>query len=183
MFSESRVAEMAAFFLSRLGGRSKYLKLLKLLYLAEREAMAKWGDSMSGDNFVSMPNGPVMSQTYDLIKGSAGIGAWDSLIKDDADYMVSLRQPIDIEDFDQLSRAEIAILESIFQKYGDMGQYQLVDFTHDNCGEWQDPKGSSIPIPVERIFAAMGKSAQQIEQLVRCNAEQRELKAIKASLL
>lgn len=183
MFSEPRVAEMAAFFLAKLGGRAKYLKLIKLLYLAEREAMAKWGDSISGDNFVSMPHGPVLSQTYDLIKGSVERGAWDHLIKDEADYMVSLRQPIDLDDLDELSRSEIAILQSIYEQYGHMGQYDLRDYTHDHCAEWEDPKGSSIPIPVERIFAAMGKSVNQIEQLVKCNAEQQELSRIKASLL
>lgn len=183
MFSESRVAEMAAFFLSRLGGREKYLKIMKLLYLAEREAMAKWGDSISGDNFVSMTHGPVLSQTYDLIKGSSDGGAWDRLIKDEADYMISLRDPIDLDDLDDLSPAEIAILQSIFDQFGHMGQYQLRDLTHDMCEEWQDPNGSSMPIPVERIFAAMGKTGKQIEQLVKRNAEQRELKKFKASLL
>jgi uncharacterized phage-associated protein len=183
MFSEQRVAEMAAYFLSRLGGRSNYLKLIKLLYLAEREAMAKWGDSMSGDNFVSMTHGPVLSQTYDLIKGAIDRGPWDQLIKDEANYEVSLRRDISIDDLDELSRAEIAILQAVFEQYGHLGQYQLRDFTHYHCKEWEDPKGSSYPIPVDRIFIAMGKSANQVEQLVKRNAEQRELKKIKASLL
>lgn len=184
MFSEPRVAEMAAFFLAKLGGRAKYLKLIKLLYLAEREAMAKWGDSMSGDNFVSMPHGPVLSITYDLIKGAGEKGsAWDQLIKDEENYEVSLRAQVNIDDLEELSRAEIAILQAIFDQYGHLGQYDLRDFTHDQCKEWEDPNGSSFPIPAERIFVAMGKSASQVENLVRRNAEQRELKKIKASLL
>ena len=65
MFREEKVAQMAAYLLQKRGGRMAYIKLMKLLYLADREYMISYGDSMSGDRAVSMKNGPVLSQTYD----------------------------------------------------------------------------------------------------------------------
>ena len=72
-----------------------YLKLLKLLYLAEREALLKWGESMSGDKFVSMLHGPVMSSTFDLIQGGGSI--WNRFIVSEANYKISVKGGI-VED-------------------------------------------------------------------------------------
>jgi hypothetical protein len=109
-----------------------YIKLLKLLYLAERQAMVKWGDSISGDHFVSMPHGPVLSQTYDLIKGHVTQGAdspWQKMIKDEQNYEVSLKNDFelddldDLDDLDELSLSEISILETTFDKYHEQQQF------------------------------------------------------------
>lgn len=182
MFSEKKVAQMSAYFLAKLGGRVAYIKLIKLLYLAERQAMAKWGDSISGDLFVSMPHGPVLSRTYDLIKGLGG-SAWNDLIKDETNYEVSLRGSISEDDLDQLSRADIRILDSTFEEYGKLDPFELVDYTHNNCKEWQDPNGSSFPIKPEDIFRALGKDEDQVQKLLAKRQEQRSLDSIKASLI
>jgi len=47
-----------------------YLKLMKLLYLADRESMRRNGRPISGDRYVSMDHGPVLSQTLNLINGA-----------------------------------------------------------------------------------------------------------------
>ena len=41
----------------------KYIKLLKLIYLADRIALGKEGHSISTDSGVSMKHGPVPSNT------------------------------------------------------------------------------------------------------------------------
>ena len=44
MFNERKAAQMAAFFLGQgSGGRLAHLKLMKLLYLADREAVRAFG--------------------------------------------------------------------------------------------------------------------------------------------
>jgi uncharacterized phage-associated protein len=79
MFSELKIAQMSAF-LIQLSPDSTlpYMKLIKLLYLSERAAVQRWGESMSGDKFVSMPQGPVLSQTYNLIQ-SGGMDGLSTL--------------------------------------------------------------------------------------------------------
>ena len=63
MFNERKAAQMAAFFLGQLLDRKMpHLKLMKLLYLSDREAVRAFGWPISGDRLVSMPHGPVLSQ-------------------------------------------------------------------------------------------------------------------------
>ena len=38
-----------------------------------------------------------------------------------------------------------------------MSKYELRDYTHQHCPEWEDPNGSSTPIPYERVFKFLGK--------------------------
>lgn len=170
MFSEQRVAQMAAYLLEKKSGRMAYIKLLKLLYLTDREAMAKWGESISGDCFVSMPHGPVLSQTYDLIRGvgSSVEGGWDYWIKDEDNYEVALRQTnINRECFDELSDAELELLDEVFSKFGHMKRFEISQYTHDHCGEWEDPHGSSFPISPEAVFRAVETDENIIQALLR----------------
>jgi uncharacterized phage-associated protein len=185
MFSEERVAQMAAFLLQKCGGRMAYLKLLKLLYLADRDAMAKWGDSISGDCFVSMPHGPVLSQTYDLIRGSSASNdqGWNYWIRGKANYEVSIaHKVVNRDDFDELSNADCAILDAVFLRFGQMDTFEIRDYTHDNCAEWEDPQGSSFPIKPEAIFHALGKNENEIKAFVLHHNVQRQLDEIRSLL-
>jgi hypothetical protein len=62
-FDERKATEAAAYLLRLRGGRMSYLKLIKLLYLADREALSRWGFSVTNDRHVSMPHGPHASWT------------------------------------------------------------------------------------------------------------------------
>ncbi|WP_282167106.1 Panacea domain-containing protein [Shewanella japonica] len=183
MFSEERVTQMAAYFLIESGRRIAYIKLLKLLYLAERKALAKWGSSMSGDRFVSMPHGPVLSQTYDLIRGHQSEPSyWQTCIKDEENYEVSLEQTITVDDLDELSRSELRILGEVFAEFGHMSRFEIVNYTHDHCEEWADPNGSSFPIKPESILRAVGKDESQISQLLAKFREDSQLDIVRAAL-
>lgn len=73
IFSERKAAEAAAFLLLKGGGGLELLKLMKLMYLAERESFKKYGESITGDAFVSMQHGPVLSGTYDFAKAHSRV--------------------------------------------------------------------------------------------------------------
>src|SRR6266487_2727273 len=62
-FNEKKAAQVAAFFLHRARGELEILKLMKLMYLAERASYKKFGEPLIGDKLVSMDNGPVLSIT------------------------------------------------------------------------------------------------------------------------
>lgn len=167
---------MAAFFLGKSAGSMPYLKLLKLLYLADREAMRVTGDSMSGDHFVSMPHGPVLSRTYELINRSASSDAWDALVAPASGWSVKLRKPVRRSDLDELSDQDIGILKGVQHRFGGMSKWQIRDWTHQHCAdEWQDPNGSSFPIPPEAIFRAVGCNAREAARRAANYNERREL--------
>jgi uncharacterized phage-associated protein len=164
VFNEQKTAQIAAWFLAQERGTMPHLKLMKLMYLAERESMEKHGFPMTGDRFVSMEHGPVLSRTLNHINGSidSARDGWDSWISDKANHTVGLVREVDPDAFDELSVADLNVLHSTWKKFGWMTKYQLRDFTHDpkNCPEWKDPNESSAPISYETVFQAVGFSPE-----------------------
>ena len=92
-YSEKRAAQTAAFFISRAGGTIELLKLMKLMYLAERESLVKYGEPITGDVLVSMKHGPVLSNTLDHINGfiDSEEGGWESWISARAGHQLGLQ--------------------------------------------------------------------------------------------
>src|SRR5260221_8121808 len=67
-FNERRTAQTVAMLLRLRNAPMSYLKLMKLLYLVERESLIRWGRPFTFDRPVSMKEGPVLSNTLNLIK-------------------------------------------------------------------------------------------------------------------
>jgi uncharacterized phage-associated protein len=184
MFSERKVAQMAAYLLSLEKGRMNYLKLMKLLYLADRESMKRHGHPISGDRYVSMDHGPVLSQAFNLIKGAVKFAerGWNHWIADRADYAVALKRRVSRDALDELSDADLHVLRGIHAKFGKMDQWKLVDYTHRYCPEWKDPNGSSVPISYETIFKALGRTPAEARKLGAHIEQQRRIDKLFASL-
>jgi len=163
-FREDRVTQAAGRLLRRHGGRMPYLKLLKLLYLADRSALLKHGRPISFDRFVAMPHGPVLSRTYDLIASEPDPRTpsyWRTYISPAEKYEVRLLTDTPV---DQLSPAEVAIIDEVFAEFGDWDKWKLVEFTH-GLPEYRDPEGSSAPIPVRSILFAEGWSEEDVREV------------------
>lgn len=180
MFSEERVGQMAAYLLSRDGGRMAYLKLIKLLYLADRLSLDLYGDSISGDRFVAMKHGPVLSQTYDLVKnGGEEDSGWNRWVSEEENYELSSKTAIlNVEDLDELSQADIDIMDRVFESFGHMGKYQIRDYTHDNCAEWQNPGHTSVAIPLLATFLALGRNQEAAESMHARILEREQLEQV-----
>jgi len=89
-FRFEKALQAAGVLLERAGGRMEYLRLLKLLYIADREMIAQELSPITGDRVVAMKNGPVLSQVYDLIKGTAAkSGEWSCYVST-VNYVVAM---------------------------------------------------------------------------------------------
>jgi hypothetical protein len=91
----------------------------------------------------------------DLIKGlEARTGEWDESIHSDG-YAVELRRDPGLDD---LSRAEIAKLHEVSDRYRDLDDEDLSTLTHD-FPEWKrhPVRGDSELIPWEAVLAAQDK--------------------------
>ena len=163
-FDEEKATQVATFFASRLGGQINYTKLMKLFYLTDREAFKRWGRPVVGGPYVAMDNGPVSSPAYDAVKpaNAARFPLWSSVFRK-AGYDLEVLRSIELN---AISKAEIEILESIFSQFGSWSQWDLVHYTHVNCGEWHDPQGTSVPIPEETILENVGLEQEQIAVLM-----------------
>lgn len=177
LFNEKKAAQVAAFFLfmaSQRDANITILKLMKLMYLAERSSYEQYGEPIIGDALVSMPNGPVLSGTLELINfgslKSSDCG-WDELIAERSGRDMALKS-VDLikseDDLRELSESDLEILRSIWSQFGRWPALKLRDYTHDpkNCPEWEDPDGSSIPIKLERLFEVLGFPNEESKALL-----------------
>jgi uncharacterized phage-associated protein len=185
-YNPRKAAQTIAYFASKNESRKiKVLKAIKLVYLADRESIARFGFPIQDEIRVSMPHGPVNSTTLSYINGEheAEDSGWADFLSDRDNFEV-MAQVASPEDFDELSEADIICLDHVWNTFGDMNQWEIRDWTHDraNLPEWEDPKGSSLPIPLERILLALGienhvEAANQIRSVEHAETVLRQLKA------
>jgi uncharacterized phage-associated protein len=154
-YREDKATQAAARLLQLAGGKLNHMKLVKLLYLADRQALLQFGRPITFDWYVSMQHGPVLSFTLDKINDSQppdGTSYWHRFISERRDHEVEL---LDTVPRDQLSPAEEQLLDAVWSEFGKMTQWELRDYSH-SLPEWRDPKGSSLPIEIRDILVSEG---------------------------
>lgn len=154
------------------GHRINYMKLLKLLEIAERESLKETGNMITGDRLVAMDRGPVPSNVYNLIKGEhLGTVHWDSFIERER-YHVSLgsKHP----GVSRLSRFEIAKLTQVTKRHANDDEWEMVRITHE-FDEWKKNRpleGSCRTIPIADVLMAVGLSDEQAKAILEEAATQ-----------
>lgn len=134
-----------------------YMKLIKLLYLADRASLLRSGRSITTDRHFSMPKGPVVSAILNLAAEEPVPGQtdfWHEHISEQNNFEIEFKKD---PGRDEISDAEISIIEEVFGEHGKKSRWDLVDFTHE-LPEWVDPNGGSIPITARDILRAEGKT-------------------------
>ncbi len=164
-YREDKATQAAALLLTLRGGKMSHLKLMKLLYIAERESLLNWRRPMLYDRYVSMDNGPVLSHTYNIMRGDEfGPGElWSKFVSAPENYEVHL---LDDPGKDQLSDAEVELIQSVFERFGRLSRWDIAKKTH-GFPEWTDPDGSSIPIEYKDILEGGGKTAIEIAAIIQ----------------
>ena len=163
--NEAKATQTAARILKLRGGQMHYIKLIKLLYLVDREALLRWGRPVTTARCVAMKNGPVLSEILDLIREEPEPGEgsiWHTYISSSPkDYEVVLLTDAPA---DELSKAEEDLIAEIFVKYGHRNRWDLVRFCHD-LPEWQNPGLTSVPIEYSAILRAENKPSMEVAEI------------------
>lgn len=155
-FSLTKAFQAVAVLLEQEAGqRMNYMRLLKLLYIAEREALKRTGRAITGDFPIAMERGPLPEATFQLIKGEhESFKLWSAHFA---------RQKFDLQIVDNpghgaLSPFEIELLQEVSETHVGRDEWDLVKFTH-TLPEWikNNPGTSSKSIPIEDIFDAIGR--------------------------
>ncbi len=157
---------MLAFLAAKQSHAINVMKGIKLMYLADRESMRKYGEPISHDHMVAMNNGPVLSQTLNLINGDvapAVAAEWDSWITDRENHNISVSREFSRADLDELSNADLEILSAVWSEFGHLNQWQLSEYTHEHCPEWRHPNGSCLPIDQAALLRQLGWAPSQAE--------------------
>ena len=156
-----------------------HMKLIKLLYIAERTSIQKNGYPILGDDIFSMRYGPVLSVTLNYMKGKfPPDNGWDKWVSSIQEHKVSLARQYCTEDLNLLSDATLKILAEVWEEFSNIDEWEISDYTHQNFPEWQDPGDSSEKITYKKLLDALGygeKSAKIAEEL---EAQQQVRKAL-----
>lgn len=167
-----KAAQLIAYLIQKSGENSlDFLKTVKLVYLCDRESIARHGFPILDEPRYSLPHGPINSKTMDRMNGAfdsetEAIG-WSRLLADRANHKIGLNiSTLSRDDLDELSDADLACADEVWKKFGYMHAWQLRQWTHDNLPEWRDPNGGRRPITLLGLMRAVGlEHAEDMSQL------------------
>ena len=172
VFDSGKVTQEAAFLLGLTEGkRMPYLKLIKLLYIADRESIRENGFPISGDKMYAMKHGPVLSKVLDYSKGKEQPSEWIEHVKTEGYDLVLVDDP----GIDKLSRYDVNKLTETFNRYRNMNEWDIRDLSH-TFSEYEKNKPNLLSfiqshrIPLADIAEAVGR-AGDIKEIERNLAE------------
>jgi uncharacterized phage-associated protein len=172
-FNIKKAKAAAAYLIERSGGSQEMFFLIKMLYYADRLALTEWGNSITGDSFASLKKGPIVSEIYNFMKDPATRPnqnpneiEWRESFGRTGNN-ISLRKAVEV---DVLSEREIYVLEKSRKTIGGI-RGSVANWLHDNCPEWEDPHGSSIPIDPATILRIAGRSDEEINEIEQTNKQ------------
>ena len=149
-YDAEKATQAVLWLLYKHGRAINRLKLVKLLFYADREHLSRYGRPIVGGHYVTMQHGPVSSELLNHInKASADTEA--AFVNED--LRVLARGPVDE---DKLSESDIEVLNQIDNKYGRYDRFVLRDLTHE-LQAWKKnypnpEEDTSYALPYEDFF-------------------------------
>ncbi len=137
----NNIIQAIYYLLSQLGSTDK-MKLIKLLYLADKYHLIHYGRTLTEDTYYAMNYGPVGSLTRDIMEFN------DKVLKPGELQQISvLFEPKDTNEIqikesaiapgrNNLSDSDLEALSFVLDHYGNMEIFELVKLTHE-YPEWQ----------------------------------------------
>lgn len=144
-FSRQKSLQAVAFLLKQKHNTQtdNYMRLLKLLYIADRESLQETGHPITGDRFIAMEKGPTLSHLLNLARQRAyDSSEWDKYIELNG-YEITLTQD---PGNDKLCRYEVDKLKDIWQRYQGCGEFDVAEITEE-FPEWIQNK----PEPPQKV--------------------------------
>lgn len=118
-------------------GTMNYVKLLKLIYFADKFHLKEYWDLITWDTYYAMKMWPVASSVYDIIKVPEKFNYNSKKLpfklKEWSYNLVIVKK---IQDFDHLSQIEKESLDLIYERFWNISQRDLINLTH-KYNEWK----------------------------------------------
>ena len=160
-FNRAKAIETILYLAQRISNCDVY-GICKLLYLADKTSLEKYGRFIFGESYYAMREGATPSHAYNLLKEAAAIPTTE--LKVEGDQVIALRKP----ELDDLSKSDVDCLDQIISMYGDKPNWYRAKDAHDDAyHESWERRGSkkSIQMPVENIAKLLANSEDLIDYL------------------
>ena len=148
--------------------RKDFHKIFKVLYIADREHLIKYGRPITGDTYIAMKDGPVPSKIDDIFKAVRGdsyfakyadIAKFSELFSVHDWYFILPKKEANLY---YLSKTDIAELDDSIAKYGSMAWEELREKSHDYA--WH-ATAKDRPIAVADIMREDGADEEFINHV------------------
>jgi uncharacterized phage-associated protein len=152
------------------GGKVNKMKALKLIWLADRLHLRKYGRTIINDVYKAMPNGPVASSTRNILERDIVISEEYSstFLTADADHYF-YRSIKEVEK-DVFSKSDLECMEIVSKHYGRLDKFELSHLSH-YYPEWskfendfRTKKGRSFDIDFADFFKNISKGSEIFNQ-------------------
>ena len=150
-----------------------YIHLFKVMYFAQQNQLKEYGLPIVYDTFVARKHGPVPTLTYKVLRGVEGKTEISSELKDFAasldielskdGHQLILASKNAVCDMDELSVADVKMLDKWIDKCKDVDSFDLSDKSHEDKA-WKrakrqaDKTGEDIKITMYDMADAAGAS-------------------------
>lgn len=136
-FNFKKAVQALNYLASKNGGNINKMKAIKLIWLADRLHLRKYGRTITGDQYFAMINGPVPSATRDILESSVFLT--DSASDYASEYISfidrynfrSIHEPI----INVFSKTDLESLDLIHEYYNHLDHFSLSEFSH-KFPEW-----------------------------------------------
>jgi uncharacterized phage-associated protein len=147
-YDPERAYQAVLWFLHRHGGALPIMKLMKLLFFADRLHLWRYGRPLTGGRYAAMPHGPVASDLYEEVKLSTPGRPFQR-----QGNSIRALAPVDEE---YLSESDVEVLTEIDHEYGTFDGSTLRRLTHETIAYSKNYKEEepvrSFPLPYEDFF-------------------------------
>jgi uncharacterized phage-associated protein len=167
------------------------LKAAKLLFFADKAHLVRYGRPIIGDRYVSMDQGPVPSQSLNVMNRVIAPDEVSDPVRAIVNSKVSVSKFMRAHplfrakhgaEFTHLSGSDREILDEVIKRYGQMSAGALIKLTHDEhawrASDAERPAGSSAPMSYEAFFEGeSGEGAKAVRKLAEAQQEDRSFLA------
>lgn len=156
-FNETKATQAACRLLEGSAGAVHPMNLVRMLYLADREAILRWGQPVTHDRFVFLKHGPVLSHVLGLLtegeEPRATPSPWAARIR----CRDGAVQAEGAGGSEHLSADELELLDEIARRHGSRTPWELAGLTR-SLPEWREPRNGALPFSAQDILAAHRRS-------------------------
>ena len=174
-YDREKAWQAILWFAGKHGGSIDLLKLVKLLFYADREHLVRYGRPITGGTYRALPLGPVASDVLDDLKASATRSM--PFKRDGADPKHPVVHAVGKVDETALSESDFEVLEDVNREFGHIDQIRLYKMTHETKAYKKNFKeghaSKSFPLPYEDFFLDVPPAKRAILKLIREDAEAR----------
>jgi len=151
LYDRNKATQAILWLLHKHGGTLSKLKLVKLLFWADKEHLIRYGRPIVGGQYYAMPHGPASSELLNHLNEATHKSFCPFILENN---LVSSQR---LADKEELSESDIEALNSINQRYGSFSWWTLRNLSHllaEYINSWRrKPEGSRRhPIAYEDLF-------------------------------